>query len=378
MPEPEALFLSVEPAAIGLFGEARITARALRSSVPVPVGTEITVSTSLGRLDLQTLLTDSDGRVVTRLRGTGAGGTATLTARLGGTTTSATATVTIGVGRVLDLRAEPSIIESRGSAQVVATLTDDGRPVSGTQIQLSASLGRLENPTPRTDSLGHATTRLLGNGANGTAVLTASTQGVPQSAEAEVLIGSALVLSLSANPTSIPAAGSSLVTLTVRQFTGGPGPPGLTVRLSTDLGRLDRVDLVTDSQGIATTTLRGDGRSGTATLTAEVDGAEGPATTSVTVGAGPTLSLSANPAVIPASGTSTLSAVLSEGGGAISGAQIVFTTTLGRIDGDRQNTNAQGIATTRLIGQGVAGTARITASSPSTGASAEISVTLQP
>lgn len=377
-PDPFSLSLAADPGAIGLFGAAELSIQARRTAGgAVDAGTEIVLTTSLGRLDSERLFTDEDGRASTFLRGTGAAGSANVTARLATTSVTATAQVGIGVGLVLEVRADPEVITGGDVARITASLTDDGNPVTGTQINLTTTRGRLETPSPRTDSLGNAVSRLLPEGDVGTAVITASTQGVPQ-ATAEVQIGNALMVSLTASPAGIPATGSSFITATVERFDGSPAGARIPVRLSTSLGRLDDTDPRTNGSGIATTNLRGDGRSGMAVITARVDGAPVPATVEVNLGGSAILTLRANPTTIPANGASVLSAVLTDVGGApIGGEPVTFTTTLGIMENDRPTTSGQGQANTRLLARGVKGIARVTAEVPSRSASATVEVEIE-
>jgi len=363
---------------VSLFGASRLTARALGSGgAPVTAGTEIVLTTDRGRLDSSSLFTDQDGRASTQLRGTGAGGTATITARLQGTSVSTSTQVTIGVGLVLDLRAEPSVINGDATSRLTANLTNDGTPVSGTQIDLATTRGRLTTPSPRTDSLGNAVSELRPEGDVGIAVITATTQGVP-AAQTQVEIGTARMLSLVATPAGVPTNGVTQITCTVTNFDGSSVGPRITVRLSTTLGRLDDTDPRTNGAGIATTLLRGDGRTGSAMITARVSGAAAPAIIDVTFGGDANLGLAAAPTQIGANGSATLTALLSSNAGnGLSGEQITFTTTLGVIEADRQTTDSQGVATTRLLARGTSGVARVTATADSLGVSAVTEIRIE-
>lgn len=90
------------------------------------------------------------------------------------------------------------------------------------------------------------------------------------------------VLSVTANPTQIPANGASQVRVVALRSNGTPVNPGTQIRMSTSLGTIDPLVEVGEG-GVALGTLQGDGRIGTATVTAAV-GAETTATVEVAVG----------------------------------------------------------------------------------------------
>jgi len=83
-------------------------------------------------------------------------------------------------------------------------------------------------------------------------------------------------LTLSANPTSIPANGGvSVITAVVIEPAGTPVPNGTVVFFTTDLGRVDSEGKTKD--GIARVNLVSDSRSGTANVTGFSGGAAAPA-----------------------------------------------------------------------------------------------------
>ncbi len=95
---PSGATLSVRavPSAITANGTSTIEILAKDASgLPIRVGTEVRVTTTLGRIVDQVITTDADGLAFTTLEADGRLGTATVTARSGGATEGA-ATVTIG------------------------------------------------------------------------------------------------------------------------------------------------------------------------------------------------------------------------------------------------------------------------------------------
>lgn len=89
-------------------------------------------------------------------------------------------------------------------------------------------------------------------------------------------------LTISANPTIIEANGQAEVTVLARKADGTPVNPGTQIFLSSTLGSIEEV-VPTDPDGVAKSTLVGDGRIGTATVTA-TSGATETVSTEVQIG----------------------------------------------------------------------------------------------
>ncbi len=143
------------------------------------------------------------------------------------------------------------------------------------------------------------------------------------------------VLTITANPTQISLTGSATLTITGFKPDGNPLNPGTLINLSTTLGVLGQPSAEV-SGGRATTTLRGDGRSGTATVTATLPGGgETSATVDVLVGqtaeTQPTLSITASPNVIGLNESAEVTAVARNADGSLYGAggQVNLRTDLG-------------------------------------------------
>jgi adhesin/invasin len=159
-------------------------------------------------------------------------------------------------------------------------------------------------------------------------------------------------VTLSADPSEITTpSGTSTITAVVRK-PNGTVAAGVDVRFTTTIGTID-VLKATDSGGVATATLRGDGRSGTAMVNAAVDGGATATALSVAIGGGGhTITLQAIPASIPATGgrVKLVALVRDVNGQAAAGAQVNFTTNLGRLasGGGLVVTNSSGEATDTL------------------------------
>ena len=177
---------------------------------------------------------------------------------------------------------------------------------------------------------------------------------------------SGAVLTVSANPSKIGVNGRSTITVLGRKPDGNPLNTGTEVRLTVDKGTLDSGLLEVDSHGEATTTFRGDGRSGDAKITATTGGGMTMATTTVQVGESsatkPSVLVSANPSIIPVNGTSTVTVIgRNADGSPAGGQQVILTSTLGALDSGRLTTRNNGTAETVLRAGAQAGTATITA-----------------
>ena len=160
-------------------------------------------------------------------------------------------------------------------------------------------------------------------------------------------------ITLSASPTEITSvSGSSTLTAVVLRSNGSPVNPGTQVRFETTLGTIDPV-VETDRSGIATATLRGDGRLGTADVRAS-SGNVRTEPLKVTIGtAAKTITLQPTPTTIPESGGRvTLRALVRDSRGqALANQGVNFTTELGRLTsgGALRQTDANGQATDTLI-----------------------------
>lgn len=174
-------------------------------------------------------------------------------------------------------------------------------------------------------------------------------------------------ITLSANPSEITTpSGTSTITAVVRK-PNGTVAAGVDVRFTTTIGTID-VLKATDSGGIATATLRGDGRTGTAMVNAAADGAggssggTGAASNALSVpigvpivpvgGGAKTITLQGTPASILASGgkVKLVALVRDATGNPAAGVEVNFTTNLGRLasGGGLVVTNAGGEATDTL------------------------------
>ena len=158
---------------------------------------------------------------------------------------------------------------------------------------------------------------------------------------------------ITANPTSIPAAGGTS-TITIVMFKaaedgGGTVADGTQIFLTTDLGVIE--ERVATTTGIARATLRSNGRAGTATITA-TSGTVTADPVTVEVGANINILLTANPPTVspPDFTTELVATVFDSDNNRIADVPVIFTSTAGALasQGTSLRTNANGQASDRL------------------------------
>jgi adhesin/invasin len=165
--------------------------------------------------------------------------------------------------------------------------------------------------------------------------------------------GSTLVLSI--NPAAIVSSTGSATASASLRLPDGLAQPGAQVQFTTTLGTLNPALATTNNNGIATATLTGDGRIGTAKVMA-FSGAVMSSEVDITIGSqSASITLQAVPATIPSSGgkVQLVALVRDSTGAPVAGAQVNFTTNLGRLasGGGLVSANANGQATDTLTVQ---------------------------
>lgn len=370
-----SLTLTADATQLFLGASTQLTALARQGGAPL-AGASVEFSTTLGLLGSPTATTDGQGRASTLLRATETG-TAVVTARLSGAL-AAQITIQMGQGSVVVVLPASSTLALDGETAIsVRVARRDGSPTpSGTTLEMSTTLGTLSETRPRTDATGVARTVLRADGRSGRATVRALLPGTQDAGQAEVQIGAADRLRVTAEPAIISPHGSSRITALLSQSSGAP-IAGVTVRFASDLGRLDATEALTDASGAASTTLRPGGATGLAAVRATAS--EVSAAVAVQVDGGARLRLRANPPAISPSGATTLSVVASfvDGAPLPTGTALDLTTTLGRLDAGRLTTAADGTASTTLRGDGRPGTARVSATAAGYSGAGTIEVTIR-
>ncbi|MDZ7699068.1 MAG: invasin domain 3-containing protein [Deltaproteobacteria bacterium] len=344
------------------------------------VGETITFTATLGSIQTETVATNSEGIAKTNLIAPTTAGTATITAKYGliTATTQVTFTDEPVVGNIV-LTADPATIPADGtsSSTISATVTKgDGSAVpKGTSVTFTTNLGSFSNGsqtytvvTP--DATGVVSVALIAGTTTGSAEVIAISGGVSQSIYVGIG-GASISITLTANPTSIPADGSSssTITATLTDGSGQPVTPGTSVTFTTNLGTFSNgsTTITTSTigeNGQASVSLIAASTEGVATVTASSSGVSQSVTVGFTGGVA-VIALTANPTTIPADGSSssTITATLKDGtGGAVSpGTSVTFNTTLGRF-----STGGTTITTATQDDSGVVAVSLISGTSPGT------------
>jgi hypothetical protein len=329
-PTVGSMTLTADPTTIPANGTStsKITAN-LRdtANAPVPVGTPVTFTTTLGKFSngaqtYTTITPDASGSVWVSLISATTAGSALVTATSNGVTQS----VYVGFGGApvkIVLTANPAEIWADGvsSSAIQATVTDaGGAPVTpGTAIAFTTNLGKFANglqtytvPTP--DNTGVVTVSLIAGTTTGTAMVSASSSGVAQSVYVEFIQkgGDPFSMTLSANPTTLPADGtsSSLITATLKDSAGNPVKPGTSVTFSTSLGKFSNGQKIItvstpDATGVVSVSLMAGTTSGSAVVTATSDGVTQTVYVTFTGAVVATINVTATPDTLLADGVST-------------------------------------------------------------------------
>ncbi len=147
-PTGSVLTVSANPSEIALNGTSTITIVGRKmDGNPLNPGTQVRLSTTVGKLDSELVELDSSGVATTKLRGQGRIGMATVTATSGATEA---ATVDVQIGRsagAVSLQATPtSVPESGGNVSLLALVRDDqGQPLAGVPVNFSTDVGTLKS-----------------------------------------------------------------------------------------------------------------------------------------------------------------------------------------------------------------------------------------
>ncbi|QEP43157.1 hypothetical protein D5085_08555 [Ectothiorhodospiraceae bacterium BW-2] len=346
-----------------------------------------------------TLQTDASGNVSVTLNSGNKAGTAAISAYAhsnGTRNNSATTDVILTAGAPsvshgsYIVSAAPSTVNGSGSSQVSVKVVDsNGNAVSGETITFSISTNtsgaNLSATTAVTGNDGIATVAYTAGTTEGADTITTvassndatKTGTITVDNDAVVVGGVAMATgsnSLTANGTS-----STILRVTVRD-TAGAVVPSATVTFSTTLGTLSSNSVTTNSSGIAEATLTSVAILGTANITATSNGFITRSSVQFVTGAVDTVAVSGAPSTVNPSGTSTVSATVTDANGLfITGETVTFrisTNNSGGTIATTGTTNANGVATAVYTAGSSNGTDTITAvaSSNSTSGTANIVV----
>ncbi|MCP4662596.1 MAG: hypothetical protein GY856_44945 [bacterium] len=297
------LSISANPSAIGLNETSAILVIARNADGSrYGAGGVVRLRTSLGELDDEELVTDSQGEAETTLRPGTQPGTATVTGSIGASD-EATADVAFGetteTRPTLSINVNPSAVglNETSTISIVARNADGSRYGAGGVVQLSTTLGTLASEELVTNSQGEAETTLDSGSEPGEATITGSI-GASDEVTATVTIENRKpTLEIFANPSSIAVGNQVNIRILARDHNGQPLGAGRRISLFADLGSIpDSAD--TDENGEAEAIFDAGLEAGTATITAILDNSD-PATVSVQIrDAAADVQLTANPSSI--------------------------------------------------------------------------------
>jgi len=314
---------------------------------------EVHFSTTLGVIGASAT-TGADGRAKVELHSARTNGTAQVVATYGAA--SETTYVTFS-GVSIEVSASPSdlLADGRTKAAVRVVLRDAaGRPLSGQEVRLEATLGRLLFGVGETDTRG-AFVDSLWSDSPGESIVRA--EGAGASGEARVYFTD-YRLRLRAEPSTFAVfVGSSTVTA---ELTDGQGNPveGARISFATTSGQISPAVTVTGPDGSARANLTGTTAGpATVTATAEVDGGRVSASVEVVLTSAEPASviLRGEPIVVRVNGgQSSLRAVVTDSrGNPVRGAFVGFTLSGARggarIEPATAVTDENGVATASFI-----------------------------
>jgi PKD domain-containing protein len=178
-------------------------------------------------------------------------------------------------GSIITLLATTSALPVNGSTEIIAQLIEPSGtpPQRGTLVTFTTTLGSIRPSEAETDASGRAIVMFHAGTGSGTATISAISGGVSVVAAnaLKIAVGTAAVggITVSANPTSLSAAGGTS-TITASVFdAGGNNLASVPVTFSTDNGTLSASVVTTDASGQAQTLLT-TGRTAIVTATAGV------------------------------------------------------------------------------------------------------------
>ncbi len=318
-------------------------------------GTTVTFASDIGTALSQSLTTN--GVATSSITSTVAG-TALITATSGTASDTAAVLFTLGEPYTVTLEPNPASLTVGSTSVLTATVYDQyGNPVTDTAtVTFTSDLG---TPlSPRLTTNGVATSSITSTVA-GTAVITAASGTVSDTAAVLFTLGEPYTVTLDANPASLTVGNTSVLTATVVDESNNPVADATIVTFTSNLGTVLSPSLTTN--GIATSSITST-LPGTAVIIAASGTASDTAAVVFTPGAPFTVTLQANPTSRPVGSTSALTAtVVDQYNNPVANATTVtFTSNLGTVLSPRTTTN--GIATSS-ISSTLAGTAVITAAS---------------
>jgi adhesin/invasin len=165
--------------------------------------------------------------------------------------------LTAPTGATVTLFSNTTIVPVNGTAEITATVVESGGTLvqNGTLVTFTTTIGTLDPSEARTRD-GKVTVRLNAGGRSGRAVVRAFSGGIT-SGDLSVDIGGAAAgaINLTANPSSVPSSGGTSTLQAIVFDVDGNRLPGVPVSFTSDFGTISSTVVVSDAQGVATTTI---------------------------------------------------------------------------------------------------------------------------
>jgi Big-like domain-containing protein/PKD domain-containing protein len=182
--------------------------------------------------------------------------------------------LTAPTGATVTLFSNTTIVPVNGAAEITATVVEAGGTLvqNGTLVTFTTTIGQIDPAEARTRD-GKATVRLVAGTRSGRAIVRAFSGGIT-SGDLTVDIGGAAAgrISLTANPTVVPASGGTSQLLAVVFDVDGNRLPGVPVSFTTTAGSILSTVVVTNASGEAATSIT---TNRDADVTASAGGASG-------------------------------------------------------------------------------------------------------
>jgi large repetitive protein len=164
-------------------------------------------------------------------------------------------------GSIITLLATTSALPVNGSTDIIAQVIEPSGtpPQRGTLVTFTTNLGSLQPSEAETDTSGRAIVKFVAGTGSGTATISAISGGVAVATTnvVRISVGTAAVggIVVSANPTTLSAAGGSSTITAAVTDAGGNVLSGVPVTFSTDNGTLSSSVVTADAAGQAVTVL---------------------------------------------------------------------------------------------------------------------------
>ena len=362
-----------------------------------PKGTEVIFTTTLGEFDpsdvgdpkTYTTRTDAGGWVSATLKAGNTPGTATVHAVCGMVSNAVAVAFMPTAAHTIDLTADSQNIPAvTGTSNITAALKDvNGNPVAAEEATFITTLGELDpsnvgNPktyTTITDAAGMVSASLNSDD-EGIATVTVISSNTSHSIPITIVAAIQGAMSITADTATIPADGTSTayIAATLKDSNGNP-VAAAEVKFITTVGEFDPYNVggdpktytaITDTDGVASATLKSTNTAGTATVTATSEKISQSTTVSFSGNTPGTMTLRAYPTTISADGVSSLSLSVELRDACAhplsKGSEITFKSTFGTFENSQQNYTVKtvddtGEVTVELFSSTSAGVSTITA-----------------